>query len=56
MKPVSEQDKAKWDALWVGYEQALAAEFLSTNNPAALWDRLQAARDFKLWAEGLSNE
>lgn len=52
----SESDRKEWDRLWSLYEQETAREFLHTTNPVELWERLQAGRDFKQWAEGLENE
>jgi len=52
----SDKERAVWDALWAKYEQELAREFLHTTDPEGVWLKLQAARDFKLFAEGLENE
>jgi len=52
----SDKERAVWDALWAKYEQELAREFLHTTDPEGVWLKLQAARDFKLFAEGLEDE
>lgn len=53
---MSDKERVKWDALWMLYEEELSREFLRTTDPEGVWLKLQAARDFKLFAEGLENE
>ena len=47
--------REEWEKLWISYEQDIAAEFLRTNEPAALHQLLQSARLLKVWLEAHSD-
>jgi hypothetical protein len=55
VKQLSDFTKLEWEALWTEYEKYMSAEFLTTDNPLLLHQRLIAARDLKFWLEHLAD-
>lgn len=47
--------REEWAKLWEQYEQDIAAEFLRTSDPVALYQVLHSARMLKVWLEGRDN-